>query len=262
MMSAATRLATISLATICLAATAVTPNKLRVGAGLRAPLYPAYPRLAALLLICGLLTGLASSIASAHPYRDLYGDEIRFRVLRNEKPVGEYVTRFETTATGWSAHVDMQLSLQWLNLFHYRYHYQGTEDWQDGRLRQLSVSIDDNGERQQLQFRRDQQQLVSANGATRIALPILTSHHFNADVIHADRILNTLTGKENRIALLPLGEETLQIGARAVAARHYRYTGELHDTDIWYGPAGQWLQLTFKDKRGSLIRFECIDCGV
>lgn len=215
---------------------------------------------AATLLVTVSLLTLPRAVA-AHPFIALYGEDIHFRVLRRQQPVGEYTTRFETTADGWQAHVQMQLSLRLLHLFDYEYQYHSTETWAQNQLQSLQVSINDNGEEQNLNFSRDRDALVAPD-QTRIDLPVLTSHHFNPAIVDATRLLNTLTGRENRIKLQLQGEETLQIGARSVVGKRYRYTGELHGTDVWYGPQGQWLKLQFADRSGAPIEFECIRCGL
>jgi len=220
-------------------------------------------------MIKALMTGLLATALAlpgmAHPFKSLYGDEIRFQVIRNQQPVGHYTTRFRTTSEGWEARVEMSLSLSVLLLWQYEYHYQASETWQHGRLSELEIRINDNGDTRTMRLAQHRDQLVQAGGSASpqaIDLPILTSHHFDPAVINARRILNTLTGQENRVQLVHLGEEQLQMGDKQIASDRYRYQGDLHDTEVWYAKTGQWLKLRFPDKTGTPIEFHCLQCGV
>ena len=57
--------------------------------------------------------------------------------------------------------------------------------------------------------------------------PILPSTHWNAQVIAASRVLNTLDGKIDAIKLEPVGQEFVATGAGPRPATHYRYTGDI-----------------------------------
>jgi len=216
--------------------------------------------------ICvALLASVFGMGALAHPFQDIYGDEIRFQVVRNNQSVGSYITRFHSTREGWEAQVEMKLSMPILLLWQYDYHYQASETWKDDRLSQLNIRINDNGDKSRMRFIRRNDRLVDgAKGdpGVGVALPILTSHHFNPDVVNARRILNTLTGQENRVELVHQGEVRLQIGDKQIRTDHYRYHGDLHDTEVWYAKSGQWVKLRFPDRTGALVEFQCLKCGV
>jgi len=216
-------------------------------------------------LVTMLLAGAFALPTIAHPFKVLYGDEIRFQVLRDRQPVGHYTTRFHTTGEGWQARVEMTLSLSVLLLWQYDYHYRALERWQGDRLSELEIRINDNGERQTLRLTRSGDQLVPAPGSTStpaVDLPILTTHHFDPAVVTSRRVLNTLTGRENRVQVVHLGEERLKVGDKQIASDRYRYQGDLHDTEVWYAKTGQWLKLRFADKSGTPIEFHCLQCGI
>lgn len=196
-----------------------------------------------------------------HPFKALYGDELRFSVSRKDTPIGEYTTRFSGDETRWQADVNMRLTIPFAWLWEYQYEYTAQEVWSNAQLEQLAITIDDNGTRNRLFFERSGNRLVAENYAP-VTLPVLTSHHFNPEIIGKTRLFNTLTGKENSVTLRYLGDTELIINEQAIAAKHYRYEGDLNKTDVWYADTGQWVRLVFADKTGTPIELNCIRCGV
>ena len=220
----------------------------------------------AIALLCFLIF-VGPAQAMTHPFKSLYGDEIRFNVLRDNRTVGEYRTRFNATRDGWEARVEMSVSLRMMLLFSYEYRYYALERWQDGELAELSVLVDEDGDQHRLHLQRKNDRLTTAPLSDHftyrpIQLPIFTTHHFDPRVIGQERILNTLTGKENQVEMIHEGETELMIAGKAVPCDRYRYEGDLRNTEVWYAKTGQWLKLRFPDKRGATIELECVACGI
>ena len=193
-------------------------------------------------------------------WRSLYGEQILFDVHRNGDPVGQYLTRFVRDGNKLRVDARMDLQLSWL-FWDYHYRYRASEWWWQGRLDRLESQIDDNGELTQFRFTGDGERLVSSDPKLTIPLPLLASHHYNADIRQQRQVLNTLTGQVNQIELEHLGHERLLIGSVEVPAQRYRYQGELRDTEVWYDAHGRWLSLRFFDQRGATIEFRCRQCG-
>lgn len=208
----------------------------------------------------GWLLGMAllSSSVWAHPWRDLYGDQLLFDVYRDGDRIGSYSTRFSGDAQQWRMQAEMKLELRWL-LWRYRYHYQGSEYWRGNELQRLEILLDDDGDRSELLFQRDDDRLRAA-GLPEVDLPVLPSHHYNKALIASDRLLNTLTGRLNRVEVKSLGQARIEMTTGSIEALGYRYSGDLRDTEAWYDNAGRWVGLRFVDRHGGQVEFRCRSC--
>jgi hypothetical protein len=87
-------------------------------------------------------------------------------------------------------------------------------------------------------------------------MPVFPTNHWNPAVLSQDRVLNTLTGRINRVSIEPHGDdETASDGD----VNRYRYGGEL-ELESWYDDSGRWLGMSFEGRDGSLIEYRCGNC--
>jgi hypothetical protein len=212
---------------------------------------------------CALILALVSSSAAAHPFSELYGDRIEFKVLRNGQPVGYYLTEFrDISATEWQVDVSMELSFKVFKLLPYHYVYRAQERWQDGALTGFSNTITKNDKTQRAHWMLQNGQLIPTTQSKASPLPsqVLTTHHYNIDALSQPELLNTLTGQLSAIAPTKPTKAQIQTQQGAISAQHFLYQGDLNDTEVWYTPEGQWVKLAFSDPSGAWIEFECIQC--
>ncbi|PPC77858.1 hypothetical protein C4K68_08085 [Pokkaliibacter plantistimulans] len=210
----------------------------------------------------------AAAMSAQPDWQHLYGKQpLRFTVMRKGQAIGSYTTRFVDDAGGFRVEAQMAIEVKVL-LWDYRYQYQAEEVWQRSRsgdvLDQLQVAVNDDGQPFRLSLQRQGQQLVghSSDGELAVTLPMLTTQHYNAAVLRQSQVLNTLTGKVNRIKVVALGQQVISAQGQQRQAQHYRYEGELHDTEVWYDDEGRWLRLRFRGKDGTAIEFICQQCGL
>lgn len=214
-----------------------------------------------LLIFTWLFVG--SAAACANPWQSLYGDVIEFDVYRDSDRIGRYTTRFVQDGETLRVEAEMTLELRLLLLWSYRYAYSASELWRDGELHALEARVDDNGEEQHLRLERQGQRLVGKgpDGTIDVVLPVLPTHHYDAAVLGADRVFNTLTGRENQVRVREVGRERVTIGGREVETTRYLYEGELSRTEAWYDDQGRWVGLRFPGSDGTPIEFVCRTCG-
>ena len=194
----------------------------------------------------------------------LYGDKIGFDVYRKGKKVGVYTTTFRQQDDEFFVDVSMQLKIKLFLGWHYRYQYDAQEIWRDGDLALLEANVNKNGKQTTFRVEKDLDQLVGQyrDEPVNVPLPILPTHHYDASVLNAKRVLNTLTGSENVVDIVKVSTQRLSLGGKTIQAKQYRYEGELHDTWVWYDDKDRWVKMTFLGSDGVPITLQMSDLCV
>jgi len=216
------------------------------------------------LLGLGALAAAGGSACAAEAPLDplaLYGGEMVFSVWRSGSEIGQHRVTFAREDGALTVRSLFDVAVKLLGITVYRFKYEAQEIWRDGRLLELESKIDDNGKPSSVQAKEEDGKLavVGPEAHETVARPILPSSHWNAQVIDASRVLNTLNGKIDEIKLVPLGVEAVPVGAASREAMHYRYTGALNP-ESWYDADGHWLKLRFAGKDGTPIDYVCVRC--
>lgn len=102
---------------------------------------------------------------------------------------------------------------------------------------------------------------ISAEETWQAEQPIFPTTHWNVAVLDRSTVLNTLTGRLNKVEIEFAGPERIQTASGMISANRYRYSGEL-ETDVWYTRDGRWVKLQFEAKDGSTIEYVCRQCGL
>ena len=191
----------------------------------------------------------------------LYGPEHRFTVVRNDSPVGEHTVTFTRRGEDVEVRARFDIQIRFLVFTAYRYEYESTTVWRDGRLLSLSAYTNDDGEESRVRAVLEEDRIrIDGPRGTIFADPgIIPTDHWNAAVLPADRVLNTITGGVNRVKILDQGAEAVNTANGPVPARRYQYTGEL-ENEVWYDADGRWVRMRFKGRDGSTIDYVCETC--
>jgi len=192
----------------------------------------------------------------------LYGETIRFDVVRDGKVVGEHETRFSKIDDELIVTSRMSLEIFVLIFPVYAFNYQSVETWKNNRLYDLKVRVLDGNEEVKVTAtaRGDKLSINGPEGEAAVKDTILSINHWNSSVIQDDKVLNTLTGRINRVTIERGNAETLPLPNGFVEAVRYDYDGDLRDTSVWYDQQGRWVKLQFKARDGSTIDYLCKTC--
>ena len=224
-----------------------------------------------ILIISGFLNIVCTSILKADTYKsasiainpfELYGDEIIFDVVREGKRVGTHVVGFQGVPNDLVVTSKFNLKIDILFINAYSFEYSSKANWKEGTLHDLSVLVDDNGEKFSLEAKKRSKYLTVSNGQERfqVPLPIYPTNHWNAGVLGQNKVLNTLTGELNNVEIIEKGYEIIETGQGKVKAMRYAYTGDL-ETEIWYDDKKRWVGMKFVGSDGSLITYLCQKCS-
>jgi len=192
----------------------------------------------------------------------VYGDEIVFDVMRNGETIGEHIVTFLPTEEGLSVHSRLRIDIKFLGLTVYKYRYVSRSIWGGGRLLYLNASVDDDGKRHNVNVKHLNGRLhITGPAGPKFASPnAFPTNHWNVSVLRSDHVINTITGKLNRVNIERVGDTTVTTNAGPRDATHYRYTGDLV-ADVWYDLMGRWVKLRFGAKDGSVVEYMCKRCG-
>lgn len=199
--------------------------------------------------------GEAEAYASRHA-----GEAIEFEVLRNGKPVGIHRTRFRQRDGYLVVDSEMALSIRFMFIEAYRYHYTATERWCEGHLVQLEATVDDNGERTRTEASAagDRLEIAGPGGRSSAPLGVFSTNHWHAGVLDSEEVLNTLTGNLNSVRIRRCATPNPD-GEGPAGATCYDYTGDL-DARVWYDAEGRWVGLAFDGTDGSRFEYRCASC--
>jgi hypothetical protein len=157
-----------------------------------------------------------------------------------------------------------EVAVEVLFITAYRYVYASEATWTGACLEALTATTDDNGKESAVRVSRSGQGLLVSGpqGTAGAGLATLPTEHWAYAVVGDDAVINTITGRVNRVDISPAVSETVKLAdGRAVTARRYVYTGEL-DNEVWYDPEGRWVKMRFPANDGSSIEYVCVTCGI
>ena len=193
---------------------------------------------------------------------ELYGHQIIFDVVREGKRVGTHVVGFQGFPNDLVVTSKFNLKIDILFINAYSFEYSSKANWKDGILHDLSVLVDDNGEKLSLEAKKRSKYLTVSNDqeSFQVPLPIYPTNHWNAGVLGQNKVLNTLTGELNNVEIIEKGYEMVETRQGKVKALRYAYTGDL-ETEIWYDDKKRWVGMEFVGSDGSLIKYLCQKCS-
>ena len=222
-----------------------------------------------LLLALGILfSGVAPTLASQDSnvgnlksVAALYGSTLSFDVYRNGDLVGYQNVTFSQKDDALAVDIDFRLTIEALYITFYEMTYTSDSLWKNDELVSLKSRTDQNGKVTTVEARADNGKLEvdGPNGKASAPLGIYPTDHWNAGVIDATKLVNTINGHINDVRLVRKGEDKVPTERGPVEATHYKYTGEIQN-DVWYDAEGRWVQMQFKGGDGSTIEFRCRKC--
>ena len=190
---------------------------------------------AALLAVTAAGAALASPGASVPA-----SGKLAFDVIRKGKDIGNYTLTFNGKGGDLTVGIatDVKVKVPIIGVSAYTFQQQSTETWRGGKLAALASQTDDNG---------------TAHKVNSGPTPLVPASLWNADIVNARQVLNTINGGTDKISVTKLGEESVNTGAGAVKAMHYAVSGGL-DRDLWYQD-GKLVHVRFKAEDGSTIDY-------
>lgn len=200
-------------------------------------------------VLCLVATAAAAETAPRAP--------LSFTVLRNGEEVGSHVLRFQANPDhSLQVGVETNVVVKMAMIPVYRFEHHGRETWKDGHLVALNSETDDDGTRHTLSVAdRDGALAVTGDGnSARAPQDTMPASLWNAGTVGRGVLLNTLDGHAMTVHIADLGEEKVAVAGHLVPAHHFAMTGDLA-RELWYDASGTLVQVRFKAKDDSDIRY-------
>ncbi len=180
--------------------------------------------------------------------------ELRFRVLLDDREIGEHRFIISPYARGTQVQSNASFDVRVLGIPVYRYRHENTETWgEDGCLRGISSRTTANGDRFQVDGRREDDIFRVQTAAEPFEFAsdcIMSFAYWDRTFLQASRLLNSQTGEYLDVRVEPLGVGRWSRHGTSVSAEGFRIIADGTDatdaTDIrvWYASEdGRWLGL-------------------
>jgi hypothetical protein len=195
-----------------------------------------------------LLAGAAPAVAADKETRT-------FNVTIDRRQAGSYTMTISRQEDGSIKVVnDANIEVRIL-LIKYRYTFQGTEVWKDGRLTQFKSSTNDDGKKFEVNAWPEGNQLrVQINGQDQTArTDVWTTTYWRlADARFRNKelpLLDADTGESLNGMLRYVGRDQITINGAVQNCTHYRVRGGKLDVNLWY------------DAQERMVRQESVEDG-
>ncbi len=185
-----------------------------------------------------------------------YGPKITFDIKRKGRNIGLHEVVFENINGCLHVEATTEIRVKFLFFNAFRFDYYSKEIWDDGKLISMKSFTDDNGMTSEVVLGKGAG--IEANSTDD---HIFTTNHWNPNVLSSKQVLNTITGKTNNIRISNVGWDMVPAKNGEIEAVHHTYHGDLRDISSWYDEKWRWVGLSFKGRDGSVISYECNQCG-
>lgn len=193
-------------------------------------------------------------------------DELHFRVLLDDRKIGEHRFTITPEAGGTRVRSEAQFDVRLLGIPVYRYRHENTEQWgEDGCLRAISSRTTANRDSFLVDGQRDDERfrVETATGELEFdATCVMSFAYWDRTFLQASRLLNSQTGEYLDVRVEPLAAQEWSRNGAGIIADGYRIIADGSDatdpTDIrvWYAREdGRWLGLESRVANGRLLAY-------
>ena len=177
-----------------------------------------------------------------------------YRVLRDGDEIGTHAMDFGQSGDRLTVDTHIAVELTAIGITVFRFRHEAREVWVQGGLQSLSSRTDDDGTERAVELRAAGNTLhVTYNGKIReFPGPMLPASLWHPATVRQTVLFDGSRGKPRHVTVADRGEEIVPVGNDRIATHRYAIAGEL-TREVWYGPDGHIVQVTFPTKDGSTI---------
>lgn len=193
-----------------------------------------------MIRLCALLLALLAAAPAQADTRTW-----RFRVFLDDSEIGHHSFTLREEGGARELRSEARFRVRLLGVSVYRYTHDATERWLGDCLQALASTTDDDGAREQVDWRAE------PGGCA------LSFAYWNPRILQGGPLLNAQTGRFEPVAVTALGEQAIDLRGKPTPAQRYRLAGAGLAIDLWYAGA-QWIALESLAKGGRRLRYRLI----
>lgn len=203
-------------------------------------------------MICcwfGVLLVAGSSIACSPPadqavygiHHETYGD------------IGHHTLTFSCEGDDLVVETDVSVNVKIVFVTVYKRRARYREVWRQDQLIAYDAWTDEAGDEYITKARIDGNKMIIDGVENGVNVPpdTVSSHPWNAEVVDRRLLFGMKDGRLLEVDVEAAGEESIQIGEKAIKARKYVVSGDI-ERELWYDRAGNWLRWRLKS-RGDIV---------
>ena len=172
--------------------------------------------------------------------------------------VGHHRVTFRLEGGRPIVHSELEIEIEVLFLTVYRYQQTREEVWRNGKLIALASTADDDGTPHKIKGAAGPDGMTVTSGKDSWTLPAESApaSFWNVSMV-TDKgpLVDSLSGRIlDHHRVMKLGQETVRVGGREVAATGYRLEAN-HPRDVWYDASGRWVRMRAIGRDGSVAEW-------
>ena len=181
----------------------------------------------------------------------------KFRVWLDDTPIGTHQVSISTEENRKSVHTQADFDVRFLFVPVYSYSHETREFWEDGCLVNIRSTTDDNGDDYFISSMQREQGLTleTQDGKTSLDGCVRTFAYWDIELLQSERLLNTQTGKYEKVSVINMGTGVLTVDDENIEARQFRLVSEGVTIDLWYTSEMHWLALESVTESGAVLRY-------
>lgn len=203
------------------------------------------------------------ALAVAPAAEAIEAGELRFRVLLDDREIGEHRFVIAPDERGRQIRSEASFDVRLLGIPVFRYRHENLEQWgSDGCLDTISSRTRSNGERFEVEGRRDPEggfRVATASDEQAIEGACLMSFaYWDRSFLQQSRLLNSQTGEVVAVSVesLPAGTESRVANGRALAGYRVKTADGETDIRVWYDPeTDRWMGLESRVASDRLLAY-------
>ena len=180
-----------------------------------------------------------------------------FKVFLDDKPIGFHQVRIDREDNRKAVHTKAEFDVRFMFIPVYSYNHESRENWRNGCLKTIQTATDDNGDEYYVKTSRANRGLAieTREGSRTIDGCVRTFAYWDPQLLKSERLLNTQTGKYEKVVVVDRGTGTLNVNDFTYQARQFSLDVEGTTIDLWYTEDMRWLALETETSNGARLRY-------
>jgi len=185
---------------------------------------------------------------------------IEFDIYRNNNLIGKHVFSFKKKDNKIEVDSKIHFKIKKLGVVLYKYHVEGTEIYQDGKLIKFNSKTNQNGKEKYVNIEKLNENELLIDGSSykgKAPIDYLLGTWWNHSIVKAKAQISAVSGRIIEQKVTFLGKETIKIGEKTYKTLHFNFSStdkklakdKKLNTDVWYDEESlNWVKASFNKK--------------